>query len=58
MASEDDEPQSVDAAAEVRRAAGRDFDFEILSVGHWVRRRMVADRYGKAACSSPATPCT
>ena len=40
-----DEPQSVDAAAEVRRAAGRDFDFEILSVGHWVRRRMVADRY-------------
>jgi 2-polyprenyl-6-methoxyphenol hydroxylase-like FAD-dependent oxidoreductase len=41
-----DEPQAVDAAAEVRRAAGRDFDFEILSVGHWVRRRMVADRYG------------
>jgi hypothetical protein len=42
-----DEPQSVDAAAEVRRAAGRDFDFEILSVGHWVRRRMVADRYAR-----------
>ena len=42
-----DEPQSVDAAAEVRRAAGRDFDFEILSVGHWVRRRMVADRYAQ-----------
>ena len=42
-----DEPQAVDAAAEVRRAAGRDFDFEILSVGHWVRRRMVADRYGQ-----------
>jgi 2-polyprenyl-6-methoxyphenol hydroxylase-like FAD-dependent oxidoreductase len=41
-----DEPQAIDAAAEVRRAAGRDFDFEILSVGHWVRRRMVADRYG------------
>jgi 2-polyprenyl-6-methoxyphenol hydroxylase-like FAD-dependent oxidoreductase len=40
-----DEPQSVDAAAQVRRAAGCDFDFEILSVGHWVRRRMVADRY-------------
>jgi hypothetical protein len=37
----------VDATAEVRRAAGRDFDFEILSVGHWVRRRMVADRYGE-----------
>jgi 2-polyprenyl-6-methoxyphenol hydroxylase-like FAD-dependent oxidoreductase len=42
---EEDEPVTVDAAAEVRRAAGRDFDFEILSVGHWVRRRMVADRY-------------
>jgi 2-polyprenyl-6-methoxyphenol hydroxylase-like FAD-dependent oxidoreductase len=42
---EEDEPLNVDAAAEVRRAAGRDFDFEILSVGHWVRRRMVADRY-------------
>ena len=42
-----DEPQAIDAAAEVRRAAGRDFDFEILSVGHWVRRRMVADRYAQ-----------
>jgi 2-polyprenyl-6-methoxyphenol hydroxylase-like FAD-dependent oxidoreductase len=44
---ETDEPQAIDAAAEVRRAAGRDFDFEILSVGHWVRRRMVADRYAR-----------
>jgi 2-polyprenyl-6-methoxyphenol hydroxylase-like FAD-dependent oxidoreductase len=44
---QEDEPLNVDAAAEVRRAAGRDFDFEILSVGHWVRRRMVADHYGK-----------
>ena len=42
-----DEPQSVDAAAEVRRAAGRDFDVRDLSFGHWVRRRMVADRYGR-----------
>ena len=40
------EPQAIDAAAEVRRAAGRDFDFEILAVGQWSRRRMVADRYG------------
>ncbi len=39
------EPQAIDAAAEVRRAAGRDFDFEILSSEQWVRRRMVADRY-------------
>jgi len=39
------EAQAIDAAAEVRRAAGRDFDFEILSCEPWVRRRMVADRY-------------
>jgi 2-polyprenyl-6-methoxyphenol hydroxylase-like FAD-dependent oxidoreductase len=28
------------------RAMGRDFDFEILSVMRWVRRELVADRYG------------
>ncbi len=28
------------------RAMGRDFDFEILSVLPWVRRQLVADRYG------------
>jgi 2-polyprenyl-6-methoxyphenol hydroxylase-like FAD-dependent oxidoreductase len=39
------EPQAIDAAAEVRRAAGRDFAFEILSCEPWVRRRMVADHY-------------
>jgi 2-polyprenyl-6-methoxyphenol hydroxylase-like FAD-dependent oxidoreductase len=44
---QEDEPLNIDAAAEVRRAAGRDFDFEIISVGHWVRRRMVADRYAQ-----------
>lgn len=44
---QEDEPLNIDAAAEVRRAAGRDFDFEILSIGHWVRRRMVADRYAQ-----------
>ena len=42
-----DSEQPVDPAAEVRRAAGRDFDFEILSAEHWVRRRMVADHYGR-----------
>jgi 2-polyprenyl-6-methoxyphenol hydroxylase-like FAD-dependent oxidoreductase len=31
--------------AAVRRAVGRDFDFEILSVLAWVRRELVADRY-------------
>ena len=29
------------------RAAGRDFDFEILSIMPWVRRQLVADSYGK-----------
>jgi 2-polyprenyl-6-methoxyphenol hydroxylase-like FAD-dependent oxidoreductase len=29
----------------VRRAVGRDFPFEILTVGTWVRRNMVAERY-------------
>jgi len=28
------------------RAVGRDFDFDILSVMPWVRRQLVADRYG------------
>jgi 2-polyprenyl-6-methoxyphenol hydroxylase-like FAD-dependent oxidoreductase len=32
-------------AAAIRRAVGRDFDFEILSVLPWVRRELVAERY-------------
>jgi 2-polyprenyl-6-methoxyphenol hydroxylase-like FAD-dependent oxidoreductase len=35
-----------DPADAVRRAVGRDFPFEILTVGVWVRRNMVAERYG------------
>jgi 2-polyprenyl-6-methoxyphenol hydroxylase-like FAD-dependent oxidoreductase len=31
----------------IRRAAGFDFDFEILSVLPWVRRELVADRFGQ-----------
>ena len=42
-----DEPPAIDAAAVVRRAAGRDFDFEILSCEQWIRRRMVADHFGR-----------
>lgn len=34
-----------DPADAVRRAVGRDFPFEILTVGVWVRRNMVAERY-------------
>jgi 2-polyprenyl-6-methoxyphenol hydroxylase-like FAD-dependent oxidoreductase len=32
-------------AAAIRRAVGRDFEFEILSVLPWVRRELVAERY-------------
>ena len=32
--------------AAIVRAVGREFDFEILSVLPWVRRQLVADRYG------------
>src|ERR1700741_2552832 len=30
----------------IRRAVGRDFDYEILTVMRWVRRELVAERYG------------
>ena len=40
-------PDEVDAEGEVRRALGPDIPFKILRVGHWVRRRMVADSYGR-----------
>ena len=33
-------------AAAIRRAVGCDFNFEILSVLPWVRRELVAERYG------------
>src|SRR4029077_5861672 len=35
-----------DIRTALRRAVGRDFDYEILSVMRWVRRELVADRYG------------
>lgn len=41
----DTDPDSVDAAAEVRRAIGDDRPFEIVKFGHWIRRRVVADHY-------------
>jgi 2-polyprenyl-6-methoxyphenol hydroxylase-like FAD-dependent oxidoreductase len=34
-----------DIKAAIRRAVGRDFEFEILSVLPWVRRELVAERY-------------
>src|ERR1700710_1672216 len=39
------DPDAVDAAAEVRRPIGGDADFKIVKVGHWIRRRMVADKF-------------
>src|SRR6185503_3071395 len=44
-------PQKVshteaDIGAALKRAMGRDFEYEIISVMPWVRRELVADRYG------------
>jgi 2-polyprenyl-6-methoxyphenol hydroxylase-like FAD-dependent oxidoreductase len=36
----------ADIHAALRRAVGRDFDYELLSVMRWVRRELVADSYG------------
>ena len=36
----------ADIRAAIRRAAGFDFDYEILTVLPWVRRELVADRFG------------
>jgi 2-polyprenyl-6-methoxyphenol hydroxylase-like FAD-dependent oxidoreductase len=36
----------ADIRSALRRAMGRDFDYETLSVMRWVRRELVADRYG------------
>jgi 2-polyprenyl-6-methoxyphenol hydroxylase-like FAD-dependent oxidoreductase len=43
--SEQREYTRAEIAAAIRRAVGRDFDFEILSVLPWVRRELVAERY-------------
>jgi 2-polyprenyl-6-methoxyphenol hydroxylase-like FAD-dependent oxidoreductase len=36
----------ADIHAALQRAMGRDFQYEMLSVMRWVRRELVADRYG------------
>jgi 2-polyprenyl-6-methoxyphenol hydroxylase-like FAD-dependent oxidoreductase len=38
----------ADIRAALRRAMGRDFDYDILSVMRWVRKELVADSYGSA----------
>jgi 2-polyprenyl-6-methoxyphenol hydroxylase-like FAD-dependent oxidoreductase len=43
--AEQREHTTEDIKAAIRRAVGRDFEFEILSVLPWVRRELVAERY-------------
>jgi len=43
--SEQRDYTTQDIEAAIRRAVGRDFEFEILSVLPWVRRELVAERY-------------
>lgn len=40
-------PSDAEIRAAIRRAAGFDFDYEILTVLPWVRREMVAESFGK-----------
>jgi len=39
------DPATVDAHDIVRRVVGADFDYELLNVGNWTRREMVAHHY-------------
>ena len=41
----DTDPATFDSAAYIRRAIGRDFPFEIVSLLPWLRRQLVADHY-------------
>ena len=43
--SEQREYSTDDIKAAIRRAVGRDFEFDILSVLPWVRRELIAERY-------------
>ncbi len=38
--------QAVDADAAIRRFAGRDFAYEIISVVNWTRRELIAEQFG------------
>ena len=38
-------PEEAEIHALIRRAVGRDFDYDILSVVPWTRRELVAERY-------------
>jgi 2-polyprenyl-6-methoxyphenol hydroxylase-like FAD-dependent oxidoreductase len=45
--SERKELSNADIDAAIRRAVGRDLDYEILTVLPWTRRELVAEHYGK-----------
>jgi 2-polyprenyl-6-methoxyphenol hydroxylase-like FAD-dependent oxidoreductase len=45
--SDDFDVSAAEARDMIRNAVGRDFEFEILTIGHWVRRMMVADHYAR-----------
>ena len=46
----------VDAERQFSEVVGKDVPHEIMSVGRWIARNVVADRYRSGASSSPATP--
>ena len=39
------DPATIDAPDIIRRVVGMDFEYELLSVGNWTRREMVAPQY-------------
>ena len=43
----DDPDPTVDGGAYLRRMAGRDFPYEVISTMRWERRDFVAERYGR-----------
>src|SRR5262249_30177874 len=47
----------ADIHALLKRAMGKDFDYEILSVMRWVRRELVAASYGRGPIYLPPHPC-
>lgn len=44
--TDDPEGASLDLPALIRKGAGTDFDFEILSTNSWISRKLVADSFG------------
>ena len=39
------DPKTIDGHRAIRDAVGTEFPYELISVGNWTRREMVADRY-------------